>query len=286
MLSPCSSALRGKKQRRLNGVGGKKQQMRGSALLRFNPDAVSSTKPSLPVILASSSKGRREIMSQLFGDKFSTMLPDIDEKAVRHPDPKQLPLYVARAKMDAMVTRVSVPSIIVCADQIVLFNGTVREKPADEKQARDFLASYSNRSCETVSALVVHNTVSKETVEEVHVATIKFMEISSDVVDRVIGRGQIYQSAGGFRVEDEDLKPLVKELVGGYDSVLGLPGPTLLKLMTKVGYDVSKIDISNVPQFECGSNTGAPTIEPVATAAAVGVRRSPRANQPRSGSLR
>jgi septum formation protein len=250
-------------------------------------------------------------MAKLFGDKFSTASPDIDEKAVRHPgDPKQLPLHVARAKMDAMKTRVTEPSIIVTADQIVLFNGEVREKPTDEKQAREFLASYSNQSCETVSALVVHNSASKQTAEAVHIASVKFLAIGEDVVDRVVNRGEIFQSAGGFRVEDTDLKPLVGELIGGYDSVLGLPGPTLLQLLAEVGYSVSEADLSRLPQFGCSSKAQdaaseeAPAGGGAETAGAgggggagggagagaaggrVGARRSPRAHQPKSGSLK
>jgi septum formation protein len=54
------------------------------------------------------------------GIPFSSMKPDIDEKAVRHPDPYGLPVVVAAAKCDALLERVHIPAIVITADQIVV----------------------------------------------------------------------------------------------------------------------------------------------------------------------
>ena len=48
-------------------------------------------------------------------------------------------------------------------------------------------------------------------------------DISDEVIQRVISRGEIYASAGGFRVEDSDLNPLILDIEGSIDSVMGLP---------------------------------------------------------------
>lgn len=117
-------------------------------------------------------------MLQVCKYSFSCMSPDIDEKAIRHPDPRQLPLCVARGKMEALKKRVTTPAIIITADQIVLYEGTVREKPEDKKQAHEFLSSYSNKSAQTVSAIVVHNTATEKTSDGVDVASVKFSGIS------------------------------------------------------------------------------------------------------------
>ena len=59
------------------------------------------------------------VMSEM-GYNFSTLNPDIDEKAIRHPNPYVLPTLVARAKADALVKRVNIPALIITADQVVL----------------------------------------------------------------------------------------------------------------------------------------------------------------------
>jgi len=73
----------------------------------------------MQLILGSSSAGRREVMSSL-GVRFSTMRPDIDEKAVRHEDSYVLPVVVAAAKCKALLDRVRIPAVIVTADQVVI----------------------------------------------------------------------------------------------------------------------------------------------------------------------
>ena len=53
--------------------------------------------------------------------------------------------------------------------------------------------------------------------------TVFWKDISDEVIQRVILRGEIYASAGGFRVEDSDLNPLILDIEGSIDSVMGLP---------------------------------------------------------------
>jgi len=38
--------------------------------------------------------------------EFSTLVADIDEKAIRHPDPQQMTLLIAEAKADALLSKV------------------------------------------------------------------------------------------------------------------------------------------------------------------------------------
>ena len=86
----------------------------------------------LPIILGSSSKSRHAILAQA-GIPFTHVSPNIDEKQVapeKRSDPTQYALAVAHAKMDALLSQ-SVPpsSILITCDQVVSWNGQVREKP-------------------------------------------------------------------------------------------------------------------------------------------------------------
>ena len=53
----------------------------------------------------------------------------------------------------------------------------------------------------------------------------------------MIRRGQIYTSAGGFRIEDEDLNPLLKHIDGTVDSVLGMPLDAAVSVILAVTSD-------------------------------------------------
>lgn len=65
-------------------------------------------------------------------------------------------------------------------------------------------------------------------------ATVYFKEISPQVINNVISRGQIYSSAGGFRIEDEDLNPLILRIDGTVDSVLGMPLEATIRIIQAV----------------------------------------------------
>ena len=200
---------------------------------------------SLPLVLGSSSPSRRKIMEALHWP-FEVMIPDIDEKAIRCDDHMQLPLIIAKAKADAIWERLLAsaaanpsdnpqkPFILITSDQIVYFNGEVREKPTSAREAEFFLSSYSGRAVSTISALVATHWPSGRQAHEVDVATVFWKDISPEVIQRVIGRGDIYASAGGFRIEDEDLNPLILDIEGGVDSVLGLPVDPLVRIIDVV----------------------------------------------------
>lgn len=72
---------------------------------------------------------------------------------------------------------------------------------------------------------------------EVVKASVRFRCISPDIVQKVIERGMIYSSAGGFRIEDEDLNPLIECITGSVDSVLGMPLEITLRLIKSVAKD-------------------------------------------------
>ena len=57
------------------------------------------------IILGSSSRWRKDILEKM-GYEFTCMSPDIDEKAIRHEDPKEMTLMIARAKGKALLDKV------------------------------------------------------------------------------------------------------------------------------------------------------------------------------------
>lgn len=160
------------------------------------------------------------------------------------------------------------PFILLTLDQIVLFGAEVREKPTSGAQAVEFLSSYSNRQVSTISAVVathfpsgrlnsitciiiaynstdfVTNRIdisnhyslnySGKQSHEMVKATVSFGEISEEIVQIVVAKGEIYSSAGGFRIEDEHLNPLILNIEGTADSVLGMPMDATVRVIRAV----------------------------------------------------
>ncbi|TPX42135.1 hypothetical protein SeLEV6574_g05737 [Synchytrium endobioticum] len=94
------------------------------------------TCPPLPLVLGSSSKFRRAVLDA-HQIPYTVQIPHINEEAFGDRlHPSLTASVVANAKMDALLSRwdyTRLPhSILVTCDQVVSWNGEVREKPKTE----------------------------------------------------------------------------------------------------------------------------------------------------------
>ena len=188
----------------------------------------------MKIILGSSSKYRKELLENA-GYQLQVMVPDIDEKAIRTDDFNQLPLLVARAKLDALIPKIAEPSIAITADVIVVCAGSVYEKPKDEQEARFFLKSYSDGNpAEVIAALVVINTKNNKRAEGIDIAKVYFNVLPPTVIDEFIKNGDPFSKAGGFGIQIPILKPYVSKIEGTRECVMGMPMDLLEKLIKEV----------------------------------------------------
>lgn len=167
---------------------------------------ISNIMFDLPLILGSSSKHRCGILQKHYGSDFTTISPNIDEKAVktRTLDPSQTALAVSHAKADALIPRITTPSLLICSDQVVSYKGSIREKPESKQVAKEYLTSYflNGIPAETHSAIVIVNTQTGKRVEGVDVARQWFNRMPEEVVDALVEKGEIMYCSGGFMVDD------------------------------------------------------------------------------------
>jgi len=53
------------------------------------------------------------------GFVFEIVSPDIDEKAIRRDDPRELVEAIAQAKMDAVLQKIDGDAIVITSDQVL-----------------------------------------------------------------------------------------------------------------------------------------------------------------------
>lgn len=186
----------------------------------------------MKMILGSASTNRRQIFAEMFED-FEVMTADLDEKAIRFDDPQELVLALAEAKANALLQRITEACILITADQVVVCNGEIREKPENEKMAREYLESYGRYPAETYSAVMVTNIATGKKIKDIDIARVHFNLIPKEAVDEVIRKGDIFRMAGGLAIEDDMLGSYIEMIEGTIDSVLGLPKEMTLRLIRK-----------------------------------------------------
>lgn len=184
----------------------------------------------MKIILGSQSRGRKTILEEM-GIDFEVIPSNIDERAIRCSDPKELVLALAHAKADALLSRIAEPALLITSDQVVVCDGVIREKPENEKEAREFLESYNTLPAEMVTSVVVTNIETKKRVDAVDVAKVCFSSFSTSQIDDLISKGDLFHFAGGFSVRGDDWVESIDHIDGAIDSVLGLPKDITKRLM-------------------------------------------------------
>ncbi|KAK4387516.1 7-methyl-GTP pyrophosphatase [Sesamum angolense] len=233
----------------------------------------SSTGQEFKIILGSSSVARKKILADM-GFEFTTVSADIDEKAIRKEKPEDLAnaivgklKNVENQEKDAKSTLViaadtvenvhpkrhgkedAEPTLLITCDQlhiffcltlnkndleVVVYEGMIREKPSGEEEAREFIKGYSGGRAATVSSVLVTNLSTGLRKGDWDKVEIHFHDIPEQIIDNLIEEGNVLNVAGGLIIEHPLVLPYVKEVVGGTDSVMGLPKELTRRLMKEV----------------------------------------------------
>ncbi|XP_017216287.1 uncharacterized protein LOC108193940 [Daucus carota subsp. sativus] len=202
-----------------------------------------SQKPAVfKIILGSSSMARRKILGDM-GYEFTIMTADIDEKAIRMDKPEDLVVTLAEAKADAIIARLKTmdqsvedasskePTLLITADTVVVYEGTIREKPSDKKEARHFIKGYSGGQASVVGSVVVSNLTTGKRTRGWDRAEVYFHEIPDEVIDSMVEEEIMLKVAGGLTIEHPLTLPYIDTVVGTYDSVMGLSKSLTEKLI-------------------------------------------------------
>lgn len=164
---------------------------------------------SIPLVLGSSSSSRAKILNEI-GWSFSVQSPPLkDEKAVApnlRNDPSGYVMAVAQAKMDSLIplfhNQKSSPVLVIASDQVVSWNGKVREKPVSEEECVLYLKGYADAPAITHCGIVVWHSGSGKRVYGTSIAEQCFTSIPDSVIQSLIKKGDVMYCCGGFLIDD------------------------------------------------------------------------------------
>lgn len=171
------------------------------------------------VILASGSPRRRELMKQIVSD-YKIITSDIDEESSYVLPPLETVLDIAKRK--GLKVRESHPDdLILSADTIVVLDNEIIGKPTDAEDAKRLLRKLSNRTHEVITAYCWIK--GDKIVEHYVVSKVVFYELSDKLIEDYVATGSPLDKAGAYGVQDNEKCPIVKEVIGSIDNVIGFP---------------------------------------------------------------
>lgn len=193
----------------------------------------------MKIILGSQSAGRKRILEKM-GYEFEVLPSYIDEKQIRFEDPVKLTLALATAKAEALLPKIKNDEgvILITSDQVVVCNGKIIEKPIDEKEAREFMAMYAKYPAETVTSVVVINTLSGKKLQGTDIAKVWIDPLPQEIIDAYIATKDPFLHAGGFDQDYPLIASFVNHIEGESESVTGMPKKLTDELIKLVGFGV------------------------------------------------
>jgi septum formation protein len=174
------------------------------------------------VVLASSSPQRREILRKL-GVEFEMVVPGVDELTGGEPDFEVL----ENARMKARAVEAGPEALVIACDTDVVLDGRALGKPADAREAREYLERMSGRAHEVLSGLVVLD--GGEERSGLERTSVFFKELSDAEKERYVRFGEWEGRSGGYALQTLG-STLVERVEGSVSNVVGLPVGLLIEL--------------------------------------------------------
>ena len=187
----------------------------------------------LPLILASTSRYRRELLTRL-GLEFHCVSPQVDESPLARESPSALAERLALAKASA-VAHQHPAAVVIGSDQVAELDGEGLGKPHTHERAQAQLSVCSGRAVTFHTAVCViapgRPPLAFRDETRVH-----FRTLDADEIERYLRREQPYDCAGSFK--SEGLGATLFESIENRDptALIGLPLIALARALRSCGY--------------------------------------------------
>jgi septum formation protein len=186
-----------------------------------------------PLVLASASPRRLDLLAQVGVAPDRVDPADIDETPLRDETPRRHALRLAVEKARAVAPR-SPGAIVLAADTVVAVGRRILPKAETEEQAARCLKLLSGRNHKVLTGVAAIAPDGREASRLVE-TRVQFKHLSDQEQAEYLAGGEWNGKAGGYGVQGV-AGGFIVDLHGSYTSVVGLPLYETLNLLTGLGY--------------------------------------------------
>ena len=180
-----------------------------------------------PLILASSSPYRKELLSRL-GLAFEAISPEVDESPLPKESPQDTALRLAQIKA-RKIAETHPQALVIGCDQVATLDGMQLGKPGNHENATKQLRMMQGRTVIFHSALCLYNAQTLNMQAEVVPYEVAFRKLSDEQIERYLRSEEPYNCAGSAKSEGLGIA-LISSMNGtDPNALIGLP---LIKLIS------------------------------------------------------
>ncbi|OLC48090.1 MAG: septum formation protein Maf [Gemmatimonadetes bacterium 13_1_40CM_4_69_5] len=191
---------------------------------------MSSRPPDRPIVLASGSPRRRQLLEML-RIPFRVMRPDVDEHVLPGEAPDRYVTRLSRAKAEAVLARAP-GELILAADTTVVLDGAIFEKPTSPAHAVEMLSRLQGQTHEVMTAVAVAR--DGDLAQALDVSRVTFRPADRPTLEAYVATGEPLDKAGAYAIQGLGA-PLIERVEGDFFGVMGLPLRLALDLLARFG---------------------------------------------------
>lgn len=190
----------------------------------------------LPLVLASSSPYRRELLARL-RLPFSWSAPDIDESRHADEDADTLVRRLSLEKAQAL-SAAHPQHLIIGSDQVAVLGTQIINKPHSLERAREQLLAASGNSATFLTGLTLLNSATGQQQTDCIPFTVHFRSLSEAQIMRYLKAEQPFDCAGSFKAEGLGISLFRSTEGSDSNSLIGLPLIRLVDMLQASGIEI------------------------------------------------
>lgn len=189
------------------------------------------------IILASASPRRRELLERA-GVSFE-VIPAKGEEKIISTKPEEAVLQLAKDKAGWVVQTLDgceEGTLVIGADTIVVFEGQILGKPADESDAKKTLEKLQGNTHQVYTGVSVLEKKDGVWIDHTFYEStdVTFYPVSREEIQNYVSTGEPMDKAGSYGIQGL-FGIYVKGICGDYNNVVGLPAARLFYEMKQAG---------------------------------------------------
>lgn len=172
-------------------------------------------------ILASASPRRRELLDGLGLPYEVRLLPGIDETYSPALTGEAIPIAISQKKAEAYRDTLQTDEVLIAADTIVLCDGHVLGKPADEAEAIGMLQRLRGKTHEVITGVTLLTPTRRHSFATT--SRVTFSALTDEEITHYVTRYRPLDKAGAYGIQEWIGYIGVSRIEGSYFNVMGLP---------------------------------------------------------------
>ena len=192
----------------------------------------------MQIILASASKRRQDLLKMINLD-YKVIVSDEEEVVDKSLTVLENCQNISYQKALNVFKKVKEDSIIISCDTVVCKDNELIGKPKDKLDATLMLKKLSGTSHIVYSCLTVLKVKNQKIIEEykeVGEGLVYVDNLSNEEIEDWINKGNPYNKAGGYAIQEEFGKYVTK-VEGDFYSIVGLPLNKLYQILKNINND-------------------------------------------------